>query len=89
MCSHNELFAHSLECYFVVYFCSCEATPVFTKSSDTSDISDGYAQMSDEISQIWIGYTKPIGQISDEPWKFFGYTATPETNTKIAHLLST
>ena len=27
-----------------------------------------------EISQIWIEYIKPIGQISDESWKFFGYT---------------
>ena len=24
-----------------------------------------------EISQIWIEYIKPIGQMSDEPWKFF------------------
>ena len=28
-----------------------------------------------EISQIWIQYIKPIGQMSDEPWKFFSYTA--------------
>ena len=27
-----------------------------------------------EISQIWIEYMKPIGQMSDEPWKFFRYT---------------
>ena len=29
-----------------------------------------------EISQIWIKYIKPIGQIdvTDESWKFFGYT---------------
>ena len=27
-----------------------------------------------EISQIWIEYIKPIGQMSDESWKFFGYT---------------
>ena len=28
-----------------------------------------------EISQIWIEYIKPIRQMSDESWKFFGYTA--------------
>ena len=28
-----------------------------------------------EISQIWIEYIKLIRQMSDEPWKFFGYTA--------------
>ena len=28
-----------------------------------------------EISQIWIEYIKPIGQMSDDGWKFFGYTA--------------
>ena len=28
-----------------------------------------------EISQIWIEYIKPIGQMSDESWKFFRYTA--------------
>ena len=28
-----------------------------------------------EISQIWIEYIKPIGQMSDEPWKFFMNTA--------------
>ena len=28
-----------------------------------------------EISQIWIEYIKPIGQMSDEPWEFFGYSA--------------
>ena len=27
------------------------------------------------ISQIWIEYIKPIGQMSDEPWEFFGYSA--------------
>ena len=27
-----------------------------------------------EISLIWIEHIKPIGQMSDEPWKFFGYT---------------
>ena len=27
-----------------------------------------------EISQIWIEYIKPIGQMSEESWKFFGYT---------------
>ena len=27
-----------------------------------------------EISQIWIEYIKPIGQMSDESWKFFRYT---------------
>ena len=27
-----------------------------------------------EISQIYIEYTKPIRQMSDEPWKFFAYT---------------
>ena len=27
-----------------------------------------------EISQIWIEYIKPIGQMSDEPWKFFRCT---------------
>ena len=27
-----------------------------------------------ETSQIWIEYIKPIRQMSDEPWKFFGYT---------------
>ena len=27
-----------------------------------------------EISRIWIEYIKPIGQMSDESWKFFGYT---------------
>ena len=27
-----------------------------------------------EISQIWIEYIKLIGQMSDEPWKFFSYT---------------
>ena len=29
-----------------------------------------------EISRIWIEYIKPIGQMSDESWKFFGYTGT-------------
>ena len=29
-----------------------------------------------EISQIWIEYIKSIGQMSDEPWKFFGYSVT-------------
>ena len=40
------------------------------------DISDGLAQMSDErlIPHILIEYIKPIGQMSDEPFKFFGYT---------------
>ena len=28
-----------------------------------------------EISQILIGYIKSIGQMSDEPWKFFSYAA--------------
>ena len=28
-----------------------------------------------DISQIWIEYIKPIGHMSHEPWKFFGYTA--------------
>ena len=28
------------------------------------------------ISQIWKEYIKPIKQMSDESWKFFGYTAT-------------
>ena len=28
-----------------------------------------------EISQIWIEYMKLIGQMSDELWHFFGYTA--------------
>ena len=28
-----------------------------------------------EISQNWIEYIKPFGQMSDEPWKFFCYTA--------------
>ena len=28
-----------------------------------------------EISQIWIEYIKPIRQMSDESWKFFGYSA--------------
>ena len=28
-----------------------------------------------EISHILIEYIKPIGQMSDEPWKFFSYTA--------------
>ena len=32
-----------------------------------------------EISQIWIEYIKPIGQMSDESWKFFGYTVSPQT----------
>ena len=27
-----------------------------------------------ESSQIWIEYIKPIRQMSDESWKFFGYT---------------
>ena len=27
-----------------------------------------------EISQIWREYIKPMGKMSDEPWKFFGYT---------------
>ena len=27
------------------------------------------------ISQIWVEYMKPIRQMSDETWKFFGYTA--------------
>ena len=27
-----------------------------------------------EISQIWIEHIKPIGQMSDRPWTFFGYT---------------
>ena len=27
-----------------------------------------------EISQIWIEHIKPIGQMSDGPWKIFGYT---------------
>ena len=27
-----------------------------------------------EISQIWIEYIQPIEQMSDEPWKFLGYT---------------
>ena len=31
-----------------------------------------------EISQIWIDI-KPIGQMSDEPWKFFGYTALADS----------
>ena len=31
-----------------------------------------------EISQIRIEYIKPIGQISDESWKFWGYTAYGE-----------
>ena len=47
------------------------------KSSDMSDISDGLAQMSwQKISRIWIEYIKIIGQMFDEPWKFFGYTST-------------
>ena len=29
-----------------------------------------------KISQIYIEYIKPIRQMSDEPWKFFTYTAT-------------
>ena len=28
-----------------------------------------------EISQLWIKYIKSIRQMSDEPWKFVGYTA--------------
>ena len=31
-----------------------------------------------EISQIWIGSIKAIRQMSDESWKFFGYTASPK-----------
>ena len=31
-----------------------------------------------EISQIWIEYIKPIGQMSDESWKFFGYTVSDQ-----------
>ena len=27
-----------------------------------------------QVSQIWIEYIQLIGQMSDEPWKFFGYT---------------
>ena len=27
-----------------------------------------------EISQIWIEYLQPVGQMSDESWKFFRYT---------------
>ena len=30
-----------------------------------------------EISQFWIEYIKPIGQMSGEPWKFFDNTALP------------
>ena len=53
------------------------------KLSDTLDISDGYCVIASaglgpnvrwEISQIWIEYIKPIGQMSDESWKFLGYT---------------
>ena len=32
-----------------------------------------------EISQIWIEYMKFIGRMSDEPWKFFGYTVSLTT----------
>ena len=31
-----------------------------------------------EILQIWIEYTKPIGQMSDEPWKFFWLHWAPQ-----------
>ena len=32
-----------------------------------------------EISQIWIECIKSIRQMYDEPWKYFGYTATTLT----------
>ena len=41
-----------------------------------------------EISQIWIEYIKPIGQMSDEPWKFFMNTASENIVCKMATILS-
>ena len=35
----------------------------------------GHGPNDRETSQIWIEYIKPIGQMSDEPWKIFSYTA--------------
>ena len=43
--------------------------------SDTSDISDGQDQMSVGRFHKFIEYVKSIRWLSDEPWKFFAYTA--------------
>ena len=47
------------------------------KSSDMLDISDSLGQINVwwDISQIWIECVKLTRQMSDEPWKFFRYTA--------------
>ena len=46
------------------------------KTSGTSDISDDKVQMVDGRFHkfIWNMFTKPIRQMSDEPWKFFTQT---------------
>ena len=78
MVQHDTSIAHvACTAVIVAQYTKKGSTPVFTKIiGHVGHFRWLGPNVRWEIWRILIEYIKPIGQMSDESWKFFGYTAT-------------